>query len=215
MPRTREAAEFLHVQVQELARTLALVAHDRLDGIERAQRREPDADEHAGDRRARQRELQRDHAAQEPAPAQRLDPFDQPRTRAIGDAVRRRAAVEETRFALFLEACEPLVDRRATHAVGARRRRHAPAELLHPRDHQPTAAPRRPSVTMRPHPGASFKYVTCLNTSHLPGDPGCLQGARTTQLESPRMPKSKRPWWHWVLVVAIGAYALHDLADLI
>src|SRR6185295_601296 len=96
----------------------------------------------------------------------RPDPRDEPRTRPVPDAARRRTAVLESRLALVAEALEPLVDRRAAHSGRVGRRRHLPAQLPHPLDHQPADDRRRPSVTMRLHPGTSSAYAVL--ASHKP-----------------------------------------------
>mgnify|MGYP006286533707 CR=1 FL=1 len=64
-----DAAELLAVEVQELARSLALVADDRRPRLERAQPAETVAAQHAADRRDRPAEPACDHRGRQPLAA--------------------------------------------------------------------------------------------------------------------------------------------------
>ena len=68
-----DPAELLGVDVDQLARPLALVAHDRRPGLERGQLAEPEAAQKAADRRDRHRQLARDRRAAQALPPQARD----------------------------------------------------------------------------------------------------------------------------------------------
>ena len=68
-----DAAEFLGVEVQQLAGPLTLVAHDRRRRVERLQAAETEPAQHRAHGRARQAELAGDPIARQALPAQ---PFD-------------------------------------------------------------------------------------------------------------------------------------------
>ena len=103
----RDAAEFLDVDVDELARPFALVALGGLEA-ETAQLAHPDPGQDPRDRRERHRERLRDLGTGEPQPPQRGDRPDPPLAGAIGDPRRRRGAIQQTELALGAEPPHPL-----------------------------------------------------------------------------------------------------------
>src|SRR5690606_30822728 len=110
-----ETAELLDVDVDQLARMLALIAADRFGRLERRNAIEAKAPENPADGRRRHPELGGDLLAGPALPAQRLDPFDHRHCGGPMQAMRPRGAILQSLNAFSLKpgnpfACRPRAD---------------------------------------------------------------------------------------------------------
>lgn len=94
-----DLAEFLDVDVNELAGTLALVALNGLQA-EPAEAPHPDPGQDSRDRRERHPERLGDLGTAQAQTAQRRDRLDTLLVGAVGDPVRRRGAIQQAALAL-------------------------------------------------------------------------------------------------------------------
>src|SRR5690606_22004364 len=98
-----ETAELLEVDVDQLARMLALIAADRFGRLERRNAIEAKAPENPADGRRRHPELGGDLLAGPALPAQRLDPFDHRHCGGPMQAMRPRGAILQSLNAFSLK----------------------------------------------------------------------------------------------------------------
>jgi hypothetical protein len=150
-----DAAEPFDVDVDELARTLSLIA-DRLLEPEPAQPAQPEPGQDPRDRRERHPERLRDLCSGEAQPAQLHNHRDSILGRAIRDLPRRRAAITQTLLAFQPVAANPLP--RTTHADpgGLGRRGQRPTINKHPHSKRAPATPTESRVSVKLHPVTSL-----------------------------------------------------------
>jgi len=94
-----DAAELLDVDVDELARPLALIAHSGLQA-QPPELAQPDPRQDPRDRRQRPTEQLGDLRASAPDPAQSGDDRDRALVGAIGHRLRRRRAIDQARLVI-------------------------------------------------------------------------------------------------------------------
>lgn len=164
-----DPAELLDVDVDQLARVLALVADDRGLGLEGGEAVEAEAAERQPDRRSGQAKLAGNGRTGAALAAQRLD--------AGGDlgglpgraAVRSGGAVAQAGLALGGMAVAPLADGPRGDAKAGGHRRHALAHRQ-PGDDQHSTMRCGPGILMAVHPG--FRAGGCWpDTRSLPAHP--------------------------------------------
>ena len=150
-----DPAEFLHVDVDELARAGALVADGRLEP-EPAEPAEAFAAQHSRDRRERHQQRFGDLGTREPEPAQRDDHGNTFRRGAVGDLMGRRGAIRESLLAFRVIAVDPLTSTADADASGISCRRHRPPLLKHSPSEQPAPLHAERRVTVKLHPVSSL-----------------------------------------------------------
>ena len=135
MPATRrDAPQLLHIQMQQLPRLLAGVAHGPLRGpVQVRQPRDPMSPQHAVDRGAGQAQVP-GQAVRPPAvlPARPQDALLHRARQRMGAAPGDRRAVEQTGRAFGSIAAQPPIARLARDLQGLRRRGHRPPLVQHP-----------------------------------------------------------------------------------
>jgi len=146
-----DTAELLGVEVQELARSLALIADDRRPRLERGPPAEAVAAQDAADRRDRPAEPAGDRRGRQPLAAPLDDLGLGRRVEPERAAVRPRRATDEPGGALDGETIAPLAHRPRIDAVRRGHRPHAPTRRQ-PGDHQPSTMPRRSGILVNVHP---------------------------------------------------------------
>jgi hypothetical protein len=146
-----DAAELLDVDMDQLARTLALIADRRLEP-EPAKLAHPDLGQDPRDRGACHPQALGDLCPGLSQPPQRGDRFDAPFIGSVGDPRRCRAAVLQAGLGVGEVALAPLAAGALAHSGGRGRLRERPALLEHPTDHQlaPLRTERRVSVNLHP-----------------------------------------------------------------
>lgn len=147
-----EAGELLDVEMQELARPLALIAAHRRGLVQALEASEPAPLQPGGDSGACQLQLRRDLFGGEPIiPPQALHHVDPGIERAVGDRLRPRGAVLKPRRPGLTEAGQPLARRPLAHAKAGR----------HVSDRPPLLddAPHHLRSTKRCHPGILMRVV--------------------------------------------------------
>jgi hypothetical protein len=120
--------------VDELARAGALIALDRLEA-QSAELAHPDALEDRADRRQRPIEQLGDLGAREAQAAQRRHHLDRPLVGAVGHALGRRGAIEQTPDPLGAVAANPLRARAGAHFGRLGGLRDRPPVLDDPQHH--------------------------------------------------------------------------------
>jgi hypothetical protein len=147
-----DPAELLDVNVDQLARMLALVADDGRLGLEGGEAVEADAAQRQPDRRAGQAKLAGDGRTGPALAAQRLDAGGDlgglPRRAVVGSG----RAVAQPGLALGGRAVAPLADGPRRGAQADSHLRNA-LPLSQPADDQHSTMRRRPGILMRVHPG--------------------------------------------------------------
>jgi hypothetical protein len=150
--------EFLDVDVDQLARSLTLIALRGLQA-ETAEFAHPDPRENPRDCRERHLEHLGDLGAGQPHTPQRRDRFDTPLVRAIGNQGRRGRAVQQAGVPLGAVAGNPL----ARSAVGDSRclgsLHHRPPRHLHAINQQLATLDAQTSVSVQLHPVSSLELV--------------------------------------------------------
>jgi hypothetical protein len=147
--------QLLDVDVEQLARTLALVAQCRLKP-QAAELAEPDPRQDPRHRRLRHPEQLGDLSAGEAQPPQRGDRLDAQLGRAVVDAAGRRRTIQQSELAFAAIAGHPLVGRARADFGGLGRLRQRPALLNYtPAEQLPLLQAER-SVTVKPHPVSSL-----------------------------------------------------------
>ena len=154
-----DPSELLDVNVEQLTRSLALVAVRRLGRLQTGELAEPDPGQHRGDRRERHRQRLRDLRASETQPTQRSDRGDPLLAGTRRHPGRGRGTIKQTIRTLGTEPSKPLRDRADTHTGSLGRPRQRPALLQHPLHDQPTRMQTGTSVTVQLHPGPPSDWV--------------------------------------------------------
>src|SRR5260370_34820279 len=145
-----EFAELFDVDVDHLARPLALVAAGRFSRFQGAQLVEAQALEHAAHRGSRDADLGGDLLAGHPLAAQAFDAFDDFRWRWLAQPVRPRAAVLQAGQAFLVEALDPLLHGARANAYGfSGGLRRLPAQ--HHLDHALSTERRQRGILMAVH----------------------------------------------------------------
>jgi hypothetical protein len=129
-----DAAEFLDVDVDQLARAFALIALRRLQP-EPAELAHPDPRQDARDRGQRPIEHLGNLGPGEAQPAQRRDRLDRVLVGAVGHAMWRRGAIEQPELAFGPVARDPLRARALADFGRLGGLRQRPPVLNHSRDH--------------------------------------------------------------------------------
>jgi hypothetical protein len=122
-----DAPELLDVEMDQLARVLALVADHRGLGFERREAAEPAPAQDRADGRDRHPELAGDGRPGQPLAPQLLDRRHRPGREPGRAAMRPRGAVAQAGRALGGMAVAPLAHRLGINPQGGRHRRHRPA----------------------------------------------------------------------------------------
>jgi hypothetical protein len=117
---TDDPAELLDVDMDELARTRALVT-DRLLEPDPAELAHPDPGHDSRNGRQRHPERLRDLSAREPQPPQLDDHLDTIRSGPVGDTARRGSTITQPSQTLEPIATDPLPSTAATHTRGGSR----------------------------------------------------------------------------------------------
>ncbi|MBV8335524.1 MAG: hypothetical protein JO358_08820 [Alphaproteobacteria bacterium] len=136
MAHTRDASELLGVEVDQLARAFALVAHDRRLLIERRQPVQTQPAQNPAHCGRRHAELAGNLRPAHPPPPQPLDFTDAVAGSTVLATVRRRAAIIQTRCPLGAITRQPAIALPHRDARGLRRLREAPASLCNAFDQQ-------------------------------------------------------------------------------
>ncbi len=160
-----DAAELLGIEVQQFARPLALVAHDRRLRVQISEPAEPQPAQDTAHRRTRQAELFGDAA-----PALALSP--QPLDRLVAFAG-RRIAVSRGRRAAVLEgdlAARPIPLQPFVGPPYGQANRHGgignlPTLILDPQNHQESTWRRQPRILVNVHPG-TFQAAVDRSRNH-------------------------------------------------
>ena len=166
-----DPAQFLDVDVDQLAGPLALVAVGRLDRLKPRELAQADAGQHGRDRGKRHRQTQRDLRGSHPQPAQGGDQLDAFLRRAMRNRIGSGGAVQQPGPALIAIAPYPLGARAVADSGGLGRLRQRPVLPEHPLGHRQATlrAERRVSVNL--HPVSSLE-LTGLSTCQPPRRPG-------------------------------------------
>jgi hypothetical protein len=148
----RDPGELPGVDVDQFARPLALVAHDRWPRLERRQLAEPEAAQHAADGRDRHRQLARDQrTAQALAPV--LDLGHARGRHLVGTVPGRRAAVDQRRRPASAIARKPAISLPFRQARSAGCRPHGPALVRDPMHQQESTLRHQTGILVHVHPG--------------------------------------------------------------
>jgi hypothetical protein len=166
-----DAAELLHVDVDELAGPGELVAVRGLGRLQPRALAEPDPLEPGRHRRDRHRQRLGDLGGGHPQPPQRLDRRHPLRGGLVRDPLRRRAEIVQTGLALLAETPQPAIDGAVADSGGHGRLRHRPTLLKHSIDEQPPALRTGPRVSVKLHPVSSLGLVAS-DSSQPPRRPG-------------------------------------------
>jgi hypothetical protein len=127
-----DPAELLGVDVDQLARPVALIAHDRRLGLERAQLAQPQTAQNAADRRDRHGKLTRDRRTAQTLPPPVLDLGHARGRHLVGTVLRRRAPVDQRRRAAVTIAREPAVSLSLRQSRSASGQSHRPILVRDP-----------------------------------------------------------------------------------
>src|SRR5262249_16150729 len=130
-----DPAELLHVDMDQLAWAGALVAANRLFGLEAAEPAEADPLQDRGDRRGRHLGDLGDLGSGQPQPAQGGDRLDALGRGGVVDTPWSRAAVEQACLALGAVAGDPLAGGPRAHSGGLGRLRERDPLLEYAQDH--------------------------------------------------------------------------------
>src|SRR6516225_8668829 len=141
---TGDAPELLGVEVDQLARTLALVAHDRRLLIKRRQPIQTQPAQNPANRGHRHAELASDLWPAHPLPPQPLDFAHSVASSTVLAVVRRRAAITQTCRSLGAITRQPAIALPYRDPRGLRRLHDAPARLCNALDQQEATLRRQP-----------------------------------------------------------------------
>src|SRR5438874_531767 len=169
MPGTRDLAELLNVNVDELARARALVAN-RLLEPDPAKPAHADPRQDPRHRRKRHPERLSDLSRCEAQPAQLHDRLDPVLFGAIGDPPRGRGTVRQTRLTLAPVTPNPLPRATDADARSRSRRGHGRTLLDDQHTQPPPTAPTERRVTVKLHPVSSLDWGA-LTAPSFQGDP--------------------------------------------
>jgi hypothetical protein len=147
-----DAAKTLGVDVQQLARAGALVAHDRLGRLQAGQPAQAQPAHVASNRRQAQTRLPRDAPQRYTLAATPFELLHLLGCASSWTAQRTRTAIQQPGRTFGLEPSQPLVSRAAAHAYGLSRRSNGPPFLEHPVDQQGSTCTRQSSMLMAVHP---------------------------------------------------------------
>jgi hypothetical protein len=151
-----DPAELLDIDVQQLARPLALVAIGRLGGLEPGELAEPDPGQDALHRGERHPERRGDLGASQAHPPQGRDRLDPILRRRACLASRGRGTIGQSGLALLAVATHPLARRDLAHLGGLGRLAERPTPIDYPPG-QPKALLRcERRVTVELHPVTSM-----------------------------------------------------------
>jgi hypothetical protein len=148
-----DAPELLGVDVDQLARPLALVAHDRWPRLERRQPAEPEPAQDAADRRDRNGELARDRRAAQALASPAFDLGHAHVCHLVPRVLGRRAPVGQRCRPAAAVAREPTVSLALRQSRGAGGRDDRPALLDHPPHQQESTLRRQTRILVHVHPG--------------------------------------------------------------
>src|SRR6185312_10365773 len=165
-----DASELLHVDVQELAGALALVALGRLE-TQPAQATHPDPREDPRHGRLRHPQHLGDLSAGHAQPPQRSDHLHPILGSAIVDALGRRRAIEQPSYALDPKTTSPLSSTTLADLGGLGRLLQRPAFLNHSASKKLPLLQSERSVTVELHPVSSLG-LGGFDTSQPPRRPG-------------------------------------------
>src|SRR5437763_5139057 len=169
MSGTRDLAELLNVNVDELARARALVAN-RLLEPDPAKPAHADPRQDPRHRRKRHPERLSDLSRCEAQPAQLHDRLDPVLFGAIGDPPRGRGTVRQTRLTLAPVTPNPLPRATDADARSRSRRGHGRTLLDDQHTQPPPTAPTERRVTVKLHPVSSLDWGA-LTAPSFQGDP--------------------------------------------
>jgi hypothetical protein len=148
-----DPSELLGVDVDQLARPFALIAHDRWLGLERAQLAQPETTQNAADRRDRHGKLARNRRAAQALAPPALDVGHAPVRHLVGTMLGRRAPVDQRRGPAGTVARKPAVRLPVRQSRSAGRRPHSPALICDPLHQQESTLRRQTRILMHVHPG--------------------------------------------------------------
>jgi hypothetical protein len=171
MTGTDDPPKLLHIDVDQLAGTLALVAVGWLRRLESRELAKPDPGQDPRHRRRRHSERERDVLPGQAQLAQRGDRADAILAGAIRNRERRRGAIEEPRLSISAITPNPLPTRALAHARGLGRVRERPLQLDNPTHHRQTTLRAESSVSVQLHPVSSLG-LRGFDTTQPPGRPG-------------------------------------------
>src|SRR5439155_23614763 len=191
MSGTRDLAELLNVNVDELARARALVAN-RLLEPDQAKPAHADPRQNPRHRRKRHPESLSDLSRCEAQPAQLHDRVDPVRFRAVGDSPWGRAAVRQTRLTLAPVTPNPLPRATDADARSRSRRGHGRTLLDDQHTQPPPTAPTERRVTVKLHPVSSLDWGA-LTAPSFQGDPDEPTCSGTTPRHRPPRIASASP----------------------
>src|SRR3954447_19542918 len=182
----RDPAEFLDVDVDQLARPLAFIALGLLEP-ETSELAHPDPGQDPRHRRQRHPERVGDLRASEPQPPERGDRLDPPLAGAVRDEPRRRGPIEETGIALDQEPTHPLASAPDADLGGRGRLGHRPPFDNDTTGKQPPLVQAEGRVSVQLHPVSSLGLVAS-DTSSLQGGPDEPTSSGTTPRRRPCVP---------------------------
>src|SRR5205814_3646566 len=146
-----DPAELLDIDVDQLARVLALIAAHRIGRLQRAQPAQPEAAQDARDARLRDAGLARDLRPGPALASQCLDAFDGLCWRRSAYAVRSRGAVLQTGDAFAPEPLNPLAYRAWADAYGCTEGLRRLSTLDNPAHHDLSTGRRQPGILVYVH----------------------------------------------------------------
>jgi hypothetical protein len=152
--------ELLGVDVQELARPFALIAHDRRLRLERAQFAEPQATQNAADRRGGHRQLARERRAAQAVAPPVLDLSHALGRHLVSTAPRRRTPIVQRRRRTGAVARQPTVRLPCRQPSGAGGRAHRPAVLRDPLHQQGSTLRHQTRILVQVHPALPRSALT-------------------------------------------------------
>ncbi len=165
-----DPAELLDVDVDQLARTLLLIAADLLDRLQATELAEADPLQHRRDRRGRHLEELGDLRTGQADSPQRLDRLNAIWGRAVVDVLGRRGAVKQAGLAFGELAADPLAAAPLAHSGGLSRLHERATLLDHSSDHDFSALRAEGRVSVQLHPVFSLD-LGGLDTPSLQGGP--------------------------------------------
>src|SRR5438309_983144 len=170
---TCDAPELLDVDMDQLARSLALVA---LSGLKTKapELAHPDPREDPRDRRQRHPERLGDLGTREAQPPQRRDRLHPLLLRAVGDRAWRRGPVQQPELALDSITPHPLAGAADADFGGLGRLRPRPRFLHYPPAQLPTPIQTERSISVKVHPVSSLGLSRLGALSHVGVQDGCI-----------------------------------------
>src|SRR5947209_6035133 len=150
-----DPAELLDVDMNQLARSFALIALRRLE-TETAELAHPNPRQDPRNRRERHIERLGDLRAGETQPAQRSDRLHALLARAMRDQPRRRRPIQQPELAVDSIAAHPLASAADADFGGRGRLRQRPPLINYPLAQTPALVQAERSVTVQIHPVSSL-----------------------------------------------------------